>query len=35
MPYQGLEERTDRLETVFASLVSEIHQDIAEMHWLE
>jgi hypothetical protein len=31
MPYQGLEERMDRLETVFTSFVSELRQDTAEM----
>ena len=31
MPYQGLEERMDRLETVLTSFISEVHQDIAEM----
>jgi hypothetical protein len=31
MPYQGLEERMDRLEAVLTSFISEIHQDVAEM----
>jgi hypothetical protein len=31
MPYQGLEERMDRLETVLTSFIQEVHQDIAEM----
>jgi hypothetical protein len=31
MPYQGIEERMDRLEAVLTSFVSEVHQDITEM----